>query len=282
MSDGPGSARALLLSHPEFPTGVRQTAGRLVELHQGNRLLNMIVNDRGRFLVGVIALELHFRRDEDGIGLTPSRLKAVCVEQKICSATRASALLALMRLGEYVEAAPDSADRRRRELVPTERLIAAQRERWRCQFSGAAPLMPDAAEALAAIDQPEFMPAMVREMSAQFYDGFRMLDLCPALRLFCERNGGMFVVLALLAAADDAAIRDQKSIPVSVSFLARRIGSSRAHVIKLLRDAEDQGLIERPSPGTIVLLPRLVRSSYDFFAVTFLFLSHAAKVARAT
>jgi hypothetical protein len=277
LSDEPGSARALLLSHPEFASSVRRTAGCLVELHQGNRLLNMIVNDRGRLVVSMIALDLYFRREVDGLGLTPSRLKAVCIEQKVCSATRAGALLALMRFGEYVAPTPVSDDRRRRELVPTERLIAAQRERWRCQFAGAASLMPEAAEALAAIDRPEFMPAMLREVSAHFYAGFRLLDLCPALRLFGERNGGMFVVLMLLAAADYDAIRNQSPIPISVSFLARRIGSSRAHVIKLLRDAEEQGLIERPSPGTIVLLPRLVRESYDFFSITFLFLCRAAK-----
>jgi hypothetical protein len=72
-----------------------------------------------------------------------------------------------------------------------------------------------------------------------------------------ERAGGMFVVLALIGAADDDALVSGAPVAVSISELARRIGSSRTHVIMLLNDAAADGLVDRSSGNGIVLLPRL-------------------------
>ena len=279
-SSGPASPqrRADLKLREGFPAAVRQTAADLVKLHDGKRLLNLIINDRGRFFVALLALDLHFRRHDDGVGLTPGRLKAVCVEQGICSATRAGALLALMKFGGYLEPAPSTADRRRRELVATAALIAAQRDRWRCQFSAAAPLLPDAARALEMLDEPEFIHGVIRLMSAYFRAGFRFTDHMPALRLFADRNGGMLALFVVLAASNEGDLSSQSPIGISISGLARSIGSSRAHIVKLLKDAECEGLIERPRLGSIVLMPRLVHDLYEFCALNYLLLTHLGKI----
>jgi hypothetical protein len=275
------AARAALIADPRFPAAARRAAARLVDLHEGNRLLNLIVNDRGRMLVSLIALDLHFRRDEDGIGLTPGRLRRTCAATGTCSPARASALLALMRLGEFVRPAPTPRDRRHRELVPTEKLLASQRERWRCNLECAAPLLPEARQALAALDDVAYFSAMVREMCAYYYAGFRPLGEVPALRLFCERSGGMFVVLTLLAAEGDGeTAAGAPPVPVSVSHLARRIGTSRTHVIKLLGDAAAAGLLSRCDGGGVVLQPRLRKAMYDFMGLAILLLVHCAKRVR--
>jgi hypothetical protein len=271
------AARAALRAQADFPAAVRTAASGMLDLHHGNRLLNLIVNDRGRFVVGLIALDLHFHRDQTGVGLTPGRLRQLCEVTGTCSPTRASALLALMRLGEFVRAQPSAGDRRRREFVPTERLISAQRERWRCQFEASAHLLPESAPALAALDSPPFVAGMVRQLCLYYYAGFRLFDVVPSLRLFGERTGGIFVVLALMAAAEPGAMLQRRYAPVSISALARRICTSRTHVIKLLNDAAAEGLVERPTTNGIVLLPRLTEAAHDFFAVGFLFLAHCAK-----
>lgn len=283
LAHGPLSetARADLRARHGFAAAVRKSSRRQLDLHQGNRLLNLIVNDRGRFIVGLLALDLHFDRDSGGTGLTPGRLRQRCAQTGTCSPTRASALLALMRLGDFVRPAPAAQDRRRRVLVPTERLVGAHRERWRCQFEASAPLLPEAALALAALDEPYFVPGMVRRLSHYYDAGFRVLDLVPALRLFGERSGGMFVVLALIAAADEDAIVRGAPVSVSISELARRIGASRTHVIKLINDAAAEGLLQRSGAHGITLKPRLSDAVYDFFAIGFLFLAHCAAAVRA-
>ena len=279
---GPASPRrrAELKSAPGFPGAVRRTAAKLAELHRGNPLLNRIINDRGRFFVAQFVLDLHFRGHDEGIGLTPGRLKALCAEQGICSGTRAGALLALMQLGGYVEPAPRGKDRRRRELVPTEKLIAEQRARWRCIFSGAAPMLPDAASAQQMLERPDFGQGLVRLVSAHYRAGYRFTNHAPGLRLFCDRSGGMFVLLALLSKAEPGVEEALSPIPISISGLARAISSSRAHVVKLLKDAESEGLVQRSDPGTIVLLPPLVHDLHEFFALNYLLVTHAARVTR--
>ncbi|CFX04885.1 conserved protein of unknown function [Candidatus Filomicrobium marinum] len=279
---GPASParRAALKAAPGFAAAVRKTSAALVAIHHGNRVLNAIINDRGRFFVTLFVLDLHFRRPDDGIGLTPGRLKERCVKQGVCSATRAGALLALMKLRGYVRTAPGAApaDRRRRELVPTAKLIAHQRARWHCHFSAAAPLLLEATHALEMLDRPDFMPRLVRLISAHHCAGFRITDHIPSTGLFSERNGGMFVVFSLLAIAEEEELRRQAPIQTSISGLARSISASRAHVIKLLKDAEERGLLKRPRSGGVILMPPLVEDFHEFFALSYLLLSHFARV----
>lgn len=270
--------RARLRAAEGFPTAARQTAAGLVELHAGNPVLNRLINDRGRFLVSMFVLDLHFRREEDGIGLTPGRIKDLCLEQAICSPTRCSALLALMKLGGYLEAVPSAHDQRRRTLVATDKLIAAQRARWHCHLASAAPLLPDAARGLERIDQLAFMRGVHRLMCAHLRAGFRFVDYLPALRLFGDRHGGVFALCMMLRASEPGALDHELPIEVSVSGLARATSSSRAHILKLLRDAETAGLLVRPSNGSVVLKPPLVSDLYDFFALNYLVLAHFAKL----
>lgn len=266
--------RAEFKSAAGFPDVVRRTAAALVEQHRGNRLVNAIISDRGRFFAALLVLDLHFRRDNSGVGLTPGRLKDACTEHNICSATRAGALLALMKLGGFVEPAPRRHDRRLRELVPTEKLFAQQRARWRCYLEGAEPLLPDAPRALAALTSPAFVEGVIRLMSAYLRAGFRFVDHAPGIRLFTERNGGMFVLFSLLADEED----EDGPIPVSISQLARGISTSRVHVVKLLKDAEVEGLLTRRDDGSVLILPPLRRDIFEFFALGTLMLTHFASI----
>lgn len=265
--------RAQLQAAPGFAASVRTTARGLAQHHRGNRLLNAIMSDRGRFLAALFVLDLHFRREEDGVGLTPGRLKELCVEQSVCSATRAGALLALMKLGGFVEAAPRGSDGRLRELIPTQKLMAQQAARWRCYLLGSEGLLPNAARAQALLDDPGFVSRAVRLMSAHFRAGFRFVDHAPNMRLFTDRNGGMFVLLSLLAA--ERASSDEP-IQISISELARCTSTSRAHVIKMLRDAETERLLHRGNEGGIRILPPLERDVGEFFALCYLWVTYMA------
>jgi len=268
--------RAELRARGGFADAVRKGAVKVQKLHQGKRLLNLIINDRGRFAASLLALDLHFRRDANGIGLTSGRLKQLLAETGVCSPTRAGALLTLMQLGNFVRPARVSRDRRVRELKPTDKLISSQRERWRCQLESAARFLPSAAAALEHLDDDEFLGGMVRVCADYFYGGFRMTTDIPGITLFAARQGGMFVVISLLVEAGDEALAGRQAVKISVSELARRTGTSRTHVIKLLNDAVAEGLLERPAQSEVLLLPRFVDTAHDFFAQGYLLLDHCA------
>ena len=241
-------AVAALRRHPRFPEALRAFGAMVVRLHHGNRLINLITNDRGRLLFAVFAIYLHYTRraDDPGSGLTAARLISLFVETGLGSAGRAKALIALMRWGGYLEDAPAARDRRIKALQPTEKMLALHRERWRGALGAAALVAPEAAEGLARFDESGFLSAYVIAQASEFQGGFRLLDHAPELQLFSDRNAGFPIMFSiLLSAAPEDGMPPTGVIRVSASALAKRFHVSRTQVTRLLHDAHAAGLIER-------------------------------------
>jgi hypothetical protein len=283
--DGPPpEAIAALRAHPRFAEAWRAAHIGFVDLWQGNRILNSLVNDRGRWHMSLFAVHLHLlsRPNDPHSGLTLSRMMALCVEQKFCSAGRAKAMLILMRVGGYLRPSPNAADRRLRRLVPTERLMALHRERNRRLFHAIAMVLPECAQAFAAQSHPDFTGLFVCRYCEQFLTGFRFIDGIPDVRFFVDRNAGIMILshMMLSGEADDTY---PPSLPVSVSraTVARRFGVSRAHVVRVLQDAENQGLLQKLDGDRIRLSPRLVQATGDLMAAHFLLAARCAQDAYA-
>lgn len=273
-----------LREHPQFSAAVRLVAAGLVDVYDGNRLLNQVLNDRGRAVLSFLVLYLHFSGRTEGApgGFTASRLTAHCVEAGICSPGRAAAMLALMRFGGYLQLAAGGTDRRAKVLVPTERMIAVHQKRMACQFEALALLLPEGGEALARLPDIDFVAALSRRLGERFLAGARILLHVPELHLFMERNAGLMVALSLiLAGKPDDTFPPAKPVRISISALSRRFSVSRPHVMNLLRDAEQDGFIRRDGQQgeEIVVLPRLADAVQNFFAAVFLFLAKSAREA---
>jgi DNA-binding MarR family transcriptional regulator len=285
---GPVSPAAIvaLRAHPCFSDAMRASASWMVNHYDGNRLLNQLMNDRGRVLFTHHALYLHFsaKRGEAGSGLTVSRMKDMCAQTQLCSSGRVEVLLGLLRARGYLMPAPEPADRRRRVLVPTERLIALHRQRFDWNFAAMQSVLPEAAQARAALDDPDFMPAFVCILGRHFLAGVRILSHSPELALFAERNAGMIILLSLVLAGEaDDAFPPIRPVPVSISALGTKFGVSRKHVLTLLRDAEAEGFVQRTGERNdrLTLLPRVHDAAQTMFASIFLFLAHCAHEALA-
>jgi hypothetical protein len=269
-----------LQAHPQFAAAVVMATAGMADLYQGNRILNSLINDRARLLFGMLALDLHYSGQADGdIGFTVTQAQENCVAHGICSAGRAAAMIALMRFGGYIETLP-SRDRRRRLLGVTDKLVAAHQARWRRLFEAIALVRTEGKTALAALDRPAFTRIYARLLADDFRAGLRILvDSAPELALFAERNSGMVILFRLLA--DSGA--GMEPVPVSISALAGRYGVSRAHVGKLLRDAENEDfLVLTDARGyCAALTPRLLTAANTFFATTFLYVGRCAAEAAA-
>lgn len=275
---------AALRAQEGFGAAIHASAAGLVAMYQGGHLLNWLMDDRGRLLFGYLALYLHATRDpaDASSGLTPTRMKAMCVEFDVCSPGRAGAMLSLMRFSGYLAPDIQIVDKRQRRLVATEKLYDLLRARWRLHYSAMAPLLPDGAALLAALDDPAFDHALVVAMVERFRAGFRLVHSAPGLGLFGERNAGMLILTSLIAAGtEDDTVPPQRPVPISIAALARRFKVSRPHVLKLIRDAADEGFLERVGADNsmVVLKPRLVEATQSFFATTYLFLADCAREA---
>jgi len=272
-------AVAAVRRHPDFSQAIRSSAARSVALYQTSRLLNALLSDRARALFTHVALYLHYRGMEPGRpGLTVSAMKDLCVQLRLCSPGRCEAILALMRAGGLLAAAPDP-DRRKRLLVPTEKLLALHRERWGSQFHAMRAVLPEADAYGAAVTEPDFVEAFASALVRRFIAGLRVLDNAPELELFAERNAGMMILYSLaLTGAEGDTFPPIGPVGLSINALATRFSVSRKHVLTLLRDAEGQELLVRGGAGNseVTLLPRGRDALEKLIATIFLYLALCA------
>jgi hypothetical protein len=275
-----------LCEQPRFPRAIRATASGLSSMYHGRHLLNWLMDDRGRMLLGYLAIYLHATRDprDSSSGLTPTRIKALCTEFDVCSPGRAGAMLSLMRFSGYLTPDIDIIDRRQRRLVATDKLYALLRSRLKLHYSAMAPLFADGEAMLAALDDKIVDGALVAAMVKRYRAGFRLVSAAPELGLFGERNGGMLILASLIAAGqEDDTVPPSRPVPISIAALARRFAVSRPHVLKLIREAEERGFLERPGPDlrVVVLKPALIDATQRFFAASYLFLADCMREAMA-
>ncbi|MFG1416213.1 hypothetical protein V5F38_03700 [Xanthobacter sp. V0B-10] len=259
-----GAARARIKAHPAFAQAMAQSAAALVSLYSGNRLLNRVLNDRGRLLFGFFSLYLHALPEREGGGLTVSRMAALAAETGVCSRGRAKAMLALLRWGGYLAPAAAEGDRRAKPLEPTARMVALQLERWQMQYGAIAMLDPRVAELAARLSDRTVFDAVIIAFGDAFRSGYRVLDHAPLIADIADRDSGLMVLLALLVAGREGAE------PPSIADLARRFHVSRAHVLQLLKDAQARDLVARDGgAGAGRLAPRGEEALADFFAAAF-------------
>lgn len=279
-------AAAALTAHPRFARAMRATASGLASMYHGRHLLNWLMDDRGRMLLGYLAIYLHATRDQrdPSSGLTPTRIKALCTEFEVCSPGRAGAMLSLMRFAGYLAPDIEIADRRQRRLVATDKLYALLRSRLTMHYTAMAPLFADGAAMLDALDDKFVDGALVAAMMKRYRAGFRLVSAAPELGLFGERNGGMLILASLIAAGEeDDTVPPSRPVPISIAALARRFAVSRPHVLKLIREAGEQGFLERPGPDlrVVILKPALIEATRRFFATSYLFLADSMREAMA-
>lgn len=254
----------------------------MVRFYRADRLLNALMSDRARGLFSHAALYLHFENpDADEAGFSVAAMKDLCFTAGICSRGRCEAMLALMRAAGLVSAAPNR-DRRRRMLVPTEKLLDLHRVRWNAYFDAMSAIIPGTSAYRAAVQDPRFVGHFLRILGKRFIAGFRIVDLVPGLRVFSERTAGMMVFYSLaLSGPENGAFPPVDPVPLSINALATRFSVSRKHVLTMLQDAEAELLLVRggAAQNEVTLLPRGRDALELTLAHQFLFIAEGAEQA---
>jgi hypothetical protein len=257
----PAPALGVLRHRPGFRQAMLQTAETTTEHFRGHRLLNRVLNDRGRFAVGLAVLDMHFGGGT-GQPLTSARLQELCVRHGVCSRGRARAVLAVMRAMRLLAAAPGG-DRRAQALKGTPAFLQIHRERLARIFAAMEPLGVPTAEAAAALGDDVFLAAFVRRLVFLFEQGFRVLDGSPALRPVAEKAAGMVTLLSLLC--ETGGVAGERRIVITE--MANRYLVSRGHVLEIVRAAEAAGLVRilGDTGSRLEVLPAFTAAFEDFF-----------------
>ena len=272
-----------LRSHPALPQAVASFAEWLIRTYSHSRMLNLLLVDRGRLLLGfyVLYLDVLPRPGTQESGATLSAVQTLCRNTGLCSAGRAASMIALMRFGGYVTQAADPNDRRRRILVPTQRLVDIYNRNWVQQFEAMAPVFPDAAFVPRWLERPSFRTEFLRALGTLYTEGFRVVEHAPVLKPAVESNAAVLMLTTLALRQINGSGRPGEIVPLSVSAIARRFSVSRAHVRNVLHVAEAASLIiHRPDAGGIVIQPALAEALLQLYGVMFILFNRSAVMAR--
>jgi len=262
-----------LAGHPAFAEVAARTGRSIVARFEGHRILNRVLNDRGRFVTGLVVLDLGFG-GADGAPLTATRLQDVCQRHGICSRGRARAMLAVLRVMRLLEPS-DTADRRLRALVPTPAFVALHRERWSEMLATMTPILPQGPAVIAAIADDVGLAVFVRALAARFEAGFRVADATPPLAAVIEHASGLVTLLAILERTGGVPGEHR----LVVTDLARRFLVSRGHVLEILRTAEAAGLLRivGGTGATVEITPRFAVAFAAFFDAMFAAVAEGAE-----
>jgi hypothetical protein len=230
---------------PRFDDAVALLVDRLAELYGDERRLvrSLLEYERAVTFMLAICIAMNARDDEPAswlgvatlaedaklLGIGPPRLVRKFVEE--------------MRADGYLLHQAMPGDRRRHRLLPTERMLAVDRE-WIAAFH--APL------ALLFPDEPRYRAAMLRDPA--YHRAYRAASLQtlriaratitahPAVDSFLHQVAGARVLTLLMQLTRGSP--DGWSPPGFYSRVAERSATTRVHVRNMLRAAARDGLVE--------------------------------------
>ncbi len=229
---------AAFLEHPRICEAARFQSRGMLALAAGDKALDGIVKDVGRFAATMIAVYLHATG-----GLTLPRLKTLCSASGLISPGRARAVLLYLRFLKYVVPAPGG--KRAGLYMPTPELQRAwQAIEWQA-LAAVRIIEPDIAHVMPLLKEPRAMSDFIRLIHTISFGPERRGSTDNALwRVFLNRHAGTQILHALMLGAEETDVYPPRGpTEYSVSRLARDFSVSRPHVARLLRAAEQEGLL---------------------------------------
>jgi hypothetical protein len=229
------AAIAEVRAHPRFDDALQHSLEGALRLSDIDADFHRLMVDNSAVLLAAVALYL----DATG-GLTHRRLRDLVGIKGILSGGRISALLLRMQMIGYLRAAPH-APGGQKVYRPSERMAAAFKARIRLELESVVIMAPDLAYALERYDEPDGLAAFMGILGKYAVDAAKRprVELLGFLEIANRRAGGSTMNALVVAAAEEAGhFPAAGPVRVSISALARRFRVSRAHILKLLRQAE--------------------------------------------
>ncbi len=251
------------LGHPRLHAAACVAITYSLNRLHGSWLRNRLLNDRGRFLLALLLLDLHLSQ-EAGLGITAAQIRREATRYGICSNGRAIAFIAALRFANFLAAAPQVQGREKR-LIPTPTLMDLHHIRWRSLIQAVAMMDESVGRCADAMPNDAFLHRCTCGLARLFRAGVRLMDSVPVLSAFAERDAGVAILLTLFLA-------QARGETVTVAAAARSFSVSRAHAADVLQAAERQNLATFHGPrlgfgGTDQLKAAVERFYCDIFAM---------------
>lgn len=239
-----------LCEHPEFPAMARRLAQQGAPDKADNGVIAHALRDGFRLMSGIWSLYLAATPG----GLTFSRFDALHQVSGEGGRARTHGLITYLRFLGYIEPDDSGHDGRERRYRPTARMREAFRRYFTESLEAAVALYPEAAPMIALMeDEQAFDDFMVSTGEGLMIAGSLVrLHKGPSFNDFSRRKSGMVMLWTLLLSAPPSLEWPTRApFPVSIADIARKAGVSRAHVQRLLRDCEANGMMALDGAGNV-------------------------------
>lgn len=269
-----------ILAHPRFSAILRAYAERLLAIRRGERLMNQLLAQRERELLGFLLLCMHYAHLEGGPPPTRARL----MESGLGSPRRIAAFVAVLRVSGFLQARPDAVDRRQVILEPTSRLIGLHRDWTLAAFRQLDELLGAPVLERRLAEDPAFhRRACLIGAEQVFRASSFALGRFPLVDFLTPRRGGHLIAASLaheLCAAGAAPDGPVPSIDLPHGRLARRLGVSRSHILYLFAETAENGWLRVEDAGRrIQLTADAARDLFGYFAHELAFIGQHAQAA---
>lgn len=254
----PQEAFERVQNHPRYCEAVRSFSSGVLAASLGDKALDGIAKDVGRYVGAQWAIYLHVSG-----GLTLPRLKEVCAMSGLLSPGRARAVLIFLRYLGYVVPAADRPSGGAVRYVPTPSLLRAWARLVRAGLQSVRLVEPAADLVLAHLEDREVLERFLYHQGAGFLATSRALPETAFFRVFLHRHAGMQTLHWMIDAAAKAGdgFPPRQPIGMAIASVARQLRVSRTHVKRLLDDGEREGLLTRADENSVLFTEQLAHDS---------------------
>jgi hypothetical protein len=256
--------------HPGFPMAIRAIAGGMLDLCAADRALAGILKDAGRYVAAMCAASMQ----EEGVTLP--RLKALCESFGLLSAGRARALLIYLRYLGYVGLWGDRAGNGPARYIPSTAFLDGWRVHLKLALESVAAIDGFAADVARRLGDPAFFALFCRLQMEGLRAAVSVYSSdTPLFRIFFHRHAGSHFAYSIMIQGEGEC-PPRGPLRLSITEIARQLDVSAVHIRRLVRDAEQEGLLVRDADGRYALTDSAAAGFIENYAIQFARLLGAA------
>ncbi len=241
-----GMAVDEIAEHPALHGHIRRQAQLLLQAYEGNPRLSSVFATQQRWLMGHIALALHFRAAAAGQsgGLTAARFFDDVAKHEVASRNTADAFIKEMLKYGYAQPVVGGTDKRVRPLEPTQASIDAVHG-WVVIHLATLDKLDGGSRVGTYLSAPDAIADLQPLVAEGLLCSRRIREPERTFSLFTWLDNGGVVMEWLISSIDerDAGAARVPTGVVSIAALADWLKLSRTHLARKLREAEEMGSI---------------------------------------
>ncbi|MEP7452846.1 hypothetical protein [Phyllobacterium sp. SB3] len=228
-----------------------------VKIFEGRYMANKVMANVAKRVIYMAILALHFNAAGDHHGAMISTLQHITTVLGLCSKNTTAATIDVLENLGLITRVADESDRRNHLIRPTDRMIMGTSKMVGVTFAAADKLYPDKHYVERINGAEDFMR---RYFASSLHSLMNINTLFNRnSQLFSITDSGVMLLCKLMTIKNSGRGGDVHAVSFPFDEIGHLYGVSRTHIRRLMKRAEDDGLVRLLETGgrKVELLPRL-------------------------